>query len=125
VLIGARGRNAIFTGADLSEIYSPKASLPHGQFREATLELANLVAADLSGADMTRSNLSHANLQETNLQNAVLADADLSQARLDFALLTKTDLRGANLASAVGVTQAQLDRACVDERTALPADLSR
>jgi hypothetical protein len=125
VLIGARGTGTIFTKADLSEIYAPKAQFLHAQFNEASMESANLVAADLNGSNFTHTNLTHANLQEANLQDATLSGADLTGARLDTADLRHANLRGANLTGAVGLTQAQIGSACLDEQTKLPPDLSR
>ncbi len=117
VLIGARGTGTIFTKADLSEIYAPKAQFHHAQFNEATMESANLVAADLNGSNFTHANLTHANLQEANLRGATLSGADLTGAQLDKADLHRATLHGANLSLVSGLTQAQLDTACVDEQT--------
>ena len=39
--------------------------------------------------------------------------------------LCQVDLRGATLTGAIGLTQAQIDTACVDEQTKLPAELRR
>jgi uncharacterized protein YjbI with pentapeptide repeats len=125
VLIGARGTGTIFTKADLSGIYAPKVSLQRAQFNETMLESANLVAADLRGSNFSHATLTQANLQEANLQGATLSGADLTGARLDAADLHRATLHGANLASVSGLTQAQLDTACVDELTKLPAELSR
>ncbi|HMK22138.1 MAG TPA: pentapeptide repeat-containing protein, partial [Terriglobales bacterium] len=125
VLIGARGTGTIFSKADLSEIYAPKVSLVRAQFNEAKLEAAHLVSADLRGSNFTQAMLAHANLQEANLREASLARADLTGAQLDAAELQKAGLQGANLALVTGLTQAQLDTACVDEQTKLPEGLSR
>ena len=125
VLIGARGIGTIFTKADLSEIHAPNAQFHQAQFNHATMESANLVATDLIGSNFTSANLTHANLQEAHLQGATLSGADLTGAQLDKADLRRATLHGANLALASGLTQAQLDTACVDEQTKLPAELSR
>jgi uncharacterized protein YjbI with pentapeptide repeats len=125
VLIGARGTGTIFTKADLSGIYAPNVSLQRAQFNEAKLESANLVAADLRGSNFSHATLTEANLQEANLQGATLSGADLTGVQLDKADLRRATLHGANLALASGLTQAQLDTACVDEQTKLPAELSR
>ncbi|HSQ91242.1 MAG TPA: pentapeptide repeat-containing protein, partial [Nitrospiraceae bacterium] len=70
-------------------------------------------------------NLTHANLQEANLRGATLSGANLTGAQLGAADLRHATLHGANLSSVSGLTQAQLDTACVDEQTKLPAELSR
>jgi uncharacterized protein YjbI with pentapeptide repeats len=125
VLIGARGTGTIFTKADLSGIYAPKVSLQRAQFTEANLESANLVAADLRGSNFSHATLTQANLQDANLQGAMLSGADLTGAQLDAADLHRATLHGANLTSVSGLTQAQLDTACVDEQTKFPAEFSR
>ena len=78
-------------------------------------------------------------LYETDLRNAILTQTDLSwadlrKARLVGANLTKanfheadlrgTDLRGADLAKTRGLSQKQLNQACVDNKTQLPKGLS-
>ena len=86
---------------------------------------AHLVAADLQDSNFTRANLAHANLQEANLQGATLSEANLAGARLDGANLGRTMVHGTDLSAVSGLTQAQLDTACVDEQTKLPAELNR
>ncbi|MFY4729827.1 pentapeptide repeat-containing protein, partial [Nitrospira sp. BLG_2] len=129
-LIGAKGTRINLMNADLSETYAPKSSFQFSQFNRANLESSNFVGADLRGSnfshsDMTRANLQETNLQETNLQNATLAGADLSGARLDSADLSRANLKGAILSSALGLTQTQLNAACVDDQTNLPPELTR
>jgi uncharacterized protein YjbI with pentapeptide repeats len=125
VLIGARGIGTIFTKANLNEIHAPNTQFHHAQFNEATMETANLVAADLHESNFTHANLAHANLQEANLRGATLSGADLTGAQLDTADLHRATLHGANLASVRGLTQTQLNTACVDEHTTIPMGLSR
>ncbi|TAN48037.1 MAG: pentapeptide repeat-containing protein, partial [Betaproteobacteria bacterium] len=71
--------------------------------------------ADLSDADLRFSNLARARLTE-----AKLAGADLSNA---FTLNTRFD--GSDLSAVKGLTQAQLDIACGDAKTRLPARLKK
>jgi uncharacterized protein YjbI with pentapeptide repeats len=82
---------------------------------------------DLSGADFGNSNLNgydftDANLMDASLRGALLIRADLTRANLSRAILRGADLSGANLFRAnltdadlsdvVGLTPAQLERAC-------------
>jgi uncharacterized protein YjbI with pentapeptide repeats len=85
----------------------------------------NFVATDLRAATFKDANLTHANLQEANLQEASFSGADLTAARLDGADIHHTVFQGTKLSGAVGLTQAQLDTACVDQLTTLPPNLSR
>jgi uncharacterized protein YjbI with pentapeptide repeats len=130
VLIGVTGSHANFMNADLSEMHAPKSSLQHAKFNRANLSSANFVGADLRGSDfshsdMTNVNLQEANLEGTNLQNATLTGADMSGARLNGSDLRLTNLKGAILSSVIGLTQTQLNSACVDNQTKLPPELTR
>ena len=94
---------------------------------------------NLSRADLRRARLDQATLNEANLMGAVLTEADLTDARLENAdlrgarlaraalagaCLKGANLSGADLGLADGLTQAQLDQAVGDGRTALPAHLT-
>ncbi len=125
VLILARGAGADFSKADLTEIHAPNSVLTGAHFNETKLEAANFVSADLSGAELLQADLTGANLQDAKLRGARLSDADLSGARIDGADLHQADLRGAHLGSVIGLTQVQLDAACVDPKTELPGGLTR
>ena len=67
----------------------------------------------------------HADLQEAEPPRRHVIRGRLTGARLDTADLQRATLHGANLSLVSGLTQAQLDTACVDEQTKLPAELSR
>lgn len=125
VLIGAKGLHINFMNGDLSDIYAPKSSFQFSQFNRTHLESANWVGADLRGANFSHSNMAHANLQDANLQDAIFVSVNLSGARLDSADLRRATFTGANLSSVIGLTQTQLNAACVDERTKLPPGLNR
>ncbi|MBL8053878.1 MAG: pentapeptide repeat-containing protein, partial [Nitrospira sp.] len=125
VLIGAKGWHTNFMNGDLSEIYAPKSSFRQGQFNRTNLEGANFVGADLRESNFSHANLTQANLQDTNLQDAMLNSANLTGARLDSADLRRANFKGATLSSVIGLTQAQLNGACVDDQTKLPPGLNR
>jgi uncharacterized protein YjbI with pentapeptide repeats len=139
--------------ADLRAAKLPGATLCLADLRQAKLVGANLVGANLRGADLEGADLSDANLKwakfgrcasrtgsirsrETNLQRAILRgtrlqNSGLKGTRLEGAkfgmgsefCLQGTDIRGANLAFARGVTQQQLDQSCGDVNTQLPFGL--
>ncbi|MEU0665601.1 pentapeptide repeat-containing protein [Streptomyces lavendulocolor] len=92
---GARGKRKNRRGADLMG-----ARLAGADLRGATLRGAYLIAADLTGAD----------LRDADLLGADLRDAGLA---------------GADLTGALFLTQPQLNAARGDDRTALPARLTR
>lgn len=80
---------------------------------------------DLHGAFVRRTDLSGASLRGANMTrvdatNAVFRGADFEGALLDGAIL-----RGADLTGAKNLTLEQLSSAVIDDRTALPAYISR
>lgn len=93
----------------------------------AHLEGANLAGVDFGGTLLSQvsggnfqevTDLSGANFHEAVLDGAYFGRSILSGARLD-----KASLDGADLSEVVGLTQKQLDAACVSPATLLPADL--
>jgi len=91
-------------------------------------------AHDLHGADfdgakavlmcMSYANFSGATFRGTDLSGANLAHANLDGADMTGAILTITSFKGTDLTRAKGLTQAQLDAACGDAETKLPAGLA-
>jgi len=102
-----------------------QASLDNANLQEAELWEANLQKAFLFQANLQEAELGQANLQKAYLGQANLQKAHLVQANLQEANLEKADLGGANLWGAKNLTQAQLNHACVDEKTILPEGLTR
>ena len=87
-------------------------------------------AVDLRGADLVGKDLRRADLRGAVLRGARLVGADLTGADLRLADLTGADLRGAtlsgaDLADSLFHTQAQVDAARGDARTALPPTVTR
>jgi hypothetical protein len=103
-----------FSGAELKGL-----ALSDLDLEEADLSGADLEQADLSGADLEEADLRNADLKEATLSGADMEGAAMAGARLDHA-----DLRGANLAGATGIDRDELEKACLDDKTVLPAGLS-
>ena len=88
----------------------------------------DLHGADFDGANatlmcMSYANFSNATFRKTDLSGANLAHANLDGADLSGAVMTITSLKGTDLTRAKGLTQAQLDAACGDAETRVPAGL--
>jgi len=81
--------------------------------------------ADLIGAKLSGKDLRGANLRGAWLIGADLRKADLRTADLIGADLRGADVRGADLSDALFLTQFQVNAARGDDRTRLPAVLSR
>ena len=89
---------------------------------------AKLIGADLSKGEFNRcefrdADLSSANLRLSSLARSVLTGAKLTGADFTDAYLYKTGIAGADLSGVVGLQQEQLDSACGDQATKLPAGL--
>ncbi len=84
-------------------------------FQSALLNRAKLIEAELSEAILIDADLRAANLDKANLRGATLDGAELYGSSLN-----KTDLRSVDLSKVVGLTQKQINQACVDEHTKLP-----
>lgn len=86
----------------------------------------DLHGADFDGANatlmcMSFANFSGATFRGTDLSGANLAHADLDGADLTGAHMTITSIKGTDLTRAKGLTQSQLDAACGDAQTKVPA----
>jgi uncharacterized protein YjbI with pentapeptide repeats len=81
-------------------------------------------SVDLDRADLSGAKLPEADLRDAKLKRVNFSGADLRGVNLAGAVLRLTRLDGADLAGARGLTQNQLDRACGDQKTALPDGLT-
>jgi uncharacterized protein YjbI with pentapeptide repeats len=100
-------------GADLSHF-----CVKGGNLTGANFDRVKAHYMCMSQANFTRVTFRGADLTGANLANSNLTDADLTGARLEI-----TSLKGADLSHAKGLTQAQVDTACSDSATRLPAGL--
>jgi uncharacterized protein YjbI with pentapeptide repeats len=121
-------------GADLTYADLSGANLRHANLRDANLSAASLVAAYLAfaylrdavlvAANLHGADLTYADLSGANLNGAVLSRADLSGANLHGANLQSATLVATNLSTVTNLTQTQLDEACGNAETKLPAGLT-
>jgi uncharacterized protein YjbI with pentapeptide repeats len=103
-----------FSGSRIRQADLTVVTADRADFRGANLSLTNLFGARLTGAD----------LRNANLEGASLVGAYLGGARLDGAALDGANLSGAEMETAQGLSQVQLNTACGDATTRLPAGLS-
>jgi uncharacterized protein YjbI with pentapeptide repeats len=106
--------NRNFSGARLRQADLDIASFNNVRFNGADLSVVNAF-----GARFTAASFVGANLAQGNFVGAHFESANLARARLDGAIFS-----GADLSEARGLTQAQLNRACGDAATRLPAGLT-
>lgn len=103
-----------FTGARIRQADLSVATADRAKFHRANASLTNFFGARLG----------HADFSEANLDHATLVGAYLGYARFNGADLTGADFSGAELTGAQGLTQAQLNTACGDATTVLPAGMT-
>jgi uncharacterized protein YjbI with pentapeptide repeats len=106
-------RDCNLSGADLSNTCVKGRNLEGANFDRATAVLmcmsyANFTKATFRGTDLSGANLAH----------AIVDGADFTGAIMDI-----TSLKGTDLSKAEGLTQHQLDEACGDDETRVPAGL--
>jgi uncharacterized protein YjbI with pentapeptide repeats len=105
--------HCVLKGADLTN-----QCVKGGNLSGADFDDARLVLACMSNANFRSASFRHADLSGANLANSRLDDADLSGANLSI-----TSIKGTDLTRAKGLTQAQLDQACGDGATRVPAGM--
>ncbi|HEX2591641.1 MAG TPA: pentapeptide repeat-containing protein [Rhizomicrobium sp.] len=105
--------NCVLTGADLTNTCVKSGNVQGAKFDNAKLVLmcmsyANFTGASFRGADMAGANLAH----------AIVDGADFTGATLSI-----TSIKGTDMRRALGLTQAQLDKACGDADTKVPTGM--
>ncbi len=134
IMRGAVFEDATLTGATLThstlrQANLHRAELARGQFHDNDFQSANLTAAKLTESNLSRSNFDRARLDNADLSGAVLDGGQFTHVRFGLADLTNASLTGVNLSNSdlslvAGLTQAQLNGACGNRYTRLPAGLS-
>ncbi len=99
------------------------ADLSNTCVKEHDLHGANFDGADATLMCMSFANFTNASFRGTQLSGANLAGAKMDGADLTGARTSITSFLGTDLTKTKGLTQAQLDVACSDEKTKLPAGL--
>jgi uncharacterized protein YjbI with pentapeptide repeats len=110
---GARLEGRNFAGARLRQADLSASVMNHTNFAHGDLRDVNAYGAVFSSADFAGANLANASFVGAYLQGSNFAGANLSG----------TNLSGAEMDHARGLTQHQLEGACGDEATTLPAGL--
>lgn len=117
----------------LASIQAGNHDCPHCMLRGADLTNQCVKGGNLTGADfdearlvlacMSNANFSSASFRHADLSGANLANSRMDHADLSGAVLSITSIKGTNLMRAKGLTQAQLNQACGDAATRVPAGM--
>ena len=107
----------------------PRCDLSGADLTNQCVKQGNLEGATFDGAKLVLMCMSYADFRGASFRNTDLAGANLAHAKVDGADFTGADLsiasiKGTDLSRARGLTQTQLDRACADSETKLPAGLT-
>lgn len=106
-------------GLNLSGTRLRQSNLSLGTFSNINFSGANLSIANLFGARFNQCNFAKSNLGNVTAVGAYFGSSNLSGANL-----TNANLSGADLSLVRGLRQSQLNRACGDGSTRLPAGLT-
>ena len=127
---GERGECVQLRGINLSNMQLPNVRLRDAHLDAALIERSNLRRADLrraslAGARMAHSDLSGACLREADLREADLGQANMRAADLRGADMRRTNLCGADLRQAIGMSEDQVQECILDKKTRLPLYLTQ
>jgi uncharacterized protein YjbI with pentapeptide repeats len=114
---------ANFSGASMTGRNYARARLRQSDLSLSTMNGANFSGADLRDVEAYGGVFSSASFAGADLTNASFVGAYLQGANFSGARLSGTNFSGAQLARARGLSQAQLNGACGDAATDLPAGL--
>lgn len=89
-----------------------------------SMEDVNLAGADLEEADLSSADFEDVDFRNADLKGANLSFASMEEVSLKGAELDHTDFRGVDMSDVAGLDEDELARACLDERTVLPADIA-
>jgi uncharacterized protein YjbI with pentapeptide repeats len=122
--------------ADIRGYQLQKINLSNTDLKEAKLQYSNLTGATLEKADLNKAKLLETNFQSANLKNTNLSGAGLLESNLQFAdlensnlegaqlnegtIFNQTNLKGAKLKDATGLTTDQVNLCLIDSHTLLP-----
>lgn len=106
----------------------PGRNFAGARIRQADLSLSLADRARFHGANMSLTNffgarLAHADMSDVNLEGASLVGAYLGYVNFAGAVLNGANISGAELTGAT-ITQVQLNTACGDATTVLPAGMT-
>lgn len=115
--------------SEMSHMSAVDATFVSAEMQRVSLRGANLAGADFTKAELGRVNFEKAILTGSKFKLANMSRVNLNNARLDGtvdfdeAFMFRTRIEGVDLSTAKGLKQDQVDLACGDSKTRLPAGL--
>lgn len=140
-LMRATMAGSMAAGASLEYVQSYRTNFENTDFTNASFGKAELQRANFSGANLSGVNFSKADLGRAKFDNAILNNNNFERAnlsRVDFskaklsgkfqiknAYLLQTNIETVDFSGAVGLEQWQVNMACGNDDTVLPAGLTQ
>lgn len=110
--------------AQIHDVSFAGARLRQSNLTLATMDRVNFEGANLSIANLYGGRFTGASFENADLSRAILVGGSYDGANFAGANLTDANISGAEMATARGLTQSQLNTACGDSYTQLPTGLS-
>ena len=128
-LTGANLEKSLASRSDFGGAVLRGARLAKAEFLRVNFSKADLTDADLSGGDFYRNDftdaqLTNADLHDAIMPRAVFSGATMTGANVAGAFLLRANFENVDLSGVIGLEQDQLDLACGDATTTLPAGLT-
>lgn len=117
-------RRARFDQAIMAHTIFEGSEVIEGSFSDAVMRGGSLSGATMAGSRFDRTRFERTDLRQVDLSATSFREAVFLNTRLHGSSLAAANLSGADLTTAFGLTQDQLDRACGDEATLLPEGLT-
>ena len=132
----ASAKGTIFEAAHGYRASFRKSNLTNAIFHKSEFMRVDFSGSVLTGADFSKSDVGRARFDDAILGNSNFAFANVARADFRNAILTgpitfngaylfQTRLEGVDLSNSVGLLQWQIDMACGDNSTRLPAGISK
>ncbi|NNE56473.1 MAG: pentapeptide repeat-containing protein [Hellea sp.] len=115
--------DSYFNGATMTGVDIKRATFKNCDFDQVNLSGAKGLGADFTGSTMTNAVFHNANMTGSIFDTVNLSNTKFGTANLNAVSFNNASLVGADLSSARGLKQSQLDLACGDSNTSLPVGL--
>lgn len=113
---GLAAENASFESAELQRSNFSDAQLPNTNFTKADLGRSQFDGAEVGGSRFSLANLARADFRKASFSKPV---------DFDRAFFFLTRIEGVDLTASTGLVQWQIDMACGNDQTLLPAGLKK
>lgn len=123
-LVEATLNTSVFTRSDLRRADLARGTFKSSNFNAADLSSATAPGVNFEGSHFIGARFDHANLQDARLDKGIFSNVKFGYAVLRGATMAGADFSGADMSRIRGLAQSQLDTACGDPKTNLPAGLS-